>query len=697
MTLTVALGLALSCAKEPVENIKPSAPAVGGGTVTLRLSASETKTTLLNDKTVVWTAGDKILINGDPYEVTVDADDSSKATVEDVVRADEYYAFYVPQRKNAQTGEDVVDYWYLQDGDVWYHNLRLRGSQDWRSGTFAQYANPMAAYGTETELHFRNIGSVVKVGLTGNGEQLSNVRLLSNSGVNIAGMLKFTDAQIREGNLSGMEFNANYSSWLSPSVSIDCESGDLALSSSATWFYFVTAPFGDEAGISFVAEDLEGNVFVRTKTDAFSVDRSEIKEMPLLSYKASAPISLTAGEPAPTSISVDAVCDDGISVVYVAFASAAWDKYMNSESGGWTQQSLAETILNVYDSQTAGGGTFRMVFTEAYNYTGNAVPISAETSYKVIARYCIGGEGIGKCTVFDVTTAAATGTPPALDVSFTDVSYSRISALLKSGDAAAISLWMFTKTAYEQLAASGKSDSEIMKEYGKPLTAEDIGNAQADGCSWSWWSLSQGTDYVLLVVAASSTGMETLVKKHISTEWYIFNPNTTVLETVSTEATFTTDLFNSFFNVNFSATSLVLKKVPGIDVFVLENVFKGNEELMTLGFTDEEGTFLTIFDARNPNAVDIVFTVNRLGISRPGYLGFDSDYSFGCYATYNTSLSQDEFPLGTYDADSNTISVGNLCHGNASRIYGLGSCTLTWPAATGTMTIESFSKTQSEW
>ncbi|MGI6313299.1 MAG: hypothetical protein ACOXZI_03115 [Candidatus Cryptobacteroides sp.] len=695
MMSVTTLVVVLSCAKEPMENLKPSSPEKE--TVTLRLSAPETKTALKNDKTVVWTNGDKLVINSMLYEIKVDADDPSKATVEDVTKADEYFAFYVPCTTNSSTGEVNPQYWYYQDQGVYYHHFDILDTQIWYSGTFSQYANPMAAYSTDGNLHFYNIGSVVKVGLTGNGEKLSRVRLLSNGGKNLAGMMMLTDEQVRTGDLSGMKLNENYYGLL-PTVSIFCESNNVTLSSTPTWFYFVTAPFEDESGISFTAEDVDGNVFVRTKTDAFSIGRSEIKEMDPLNYKASAPLKLTAAESAPTSFSVDAVCDDVMSVRYLAIASAAWDSYMNSPSSSWTEQSLASAFINTYDYQTKSEKSFKMEFTKAYNSTGNAVPIAASTSYKVIAQYILGSTGMGKCTILDVTTAAPTGVAPTLDVSFQSVTYNRLSALLKSNDAAGISLWLFTKARYEELVSSGKSDSEIMKEYGKSLTDEHMASAHAAGCLWSWGNLSQGTDYVLLVVAASSTGMETIVKEEIATEWYLFNPNTTVLETVSTEATFSTNMF-SIFNVNpLTITPVVLKKLPGMDVFVIENLFKGNTALAELGFIEEKGTYLTIIDARDKNAVDIRFDVNKLGIYNSMYLGFNYDLSFGCYATYNTNASQEEYPLGTYDSENNAISIVSLILGNPNRIYGgMSSCTLTWPLPTNSVTVENFSKTQAGW
>ena len=693
MMSVTTLVVVLSCAKEPMENLKTSSPEKE--TVTLCLSAPETKTALKDDKTVVWTNGDKLLINRTLYEIKVDADDPSKATVEDVAKADEYFAFYVPCPKNLSTGEVNPQYGYIQNEDGFYHNFRLFDSQNWYSGTFSQYANPMAAYSTDGNLHFYNIGSVVKIGLTGNGEKVSRVRLFSNGGKILAGMMMLTDEQVRTGDLSGMKTNEYYG--LSSAVSIFCESSNVILSSTPTWFYFVTAPFEDESGISFTAEDVDGNVFVRTKTDAFSIGRSEIKEMDPLDYKAFAPLKLTTAESAPTSFSVDAVGDDVMSVRYLAMASAAWDSYMNSPSSSWTEQSLASVLINSHECQTKSEKSFKMEFTKAYNSTGNAVPIAASTSYKVIAQYILGNTGMGKCTILDVTTAAPTGVAPTLDVSFQSVTYNELHALLKSSDAAGISLWLFTKARYEELVSSGKSDSEIMKEYGKSLTDEDMESAHAAGCQWDWWNLSQRTDYVLLVVAASSTGMETIVKKEITTEWYLFNQNTTVLETVSTEATFTTNMFR-MFNINsLTITPVVLKKVPGMDVFVIEDLFKGNATLAGLGFIEEEGTYLTIIDARDKNAVDIRFDMNKLGIYNSPYKGFNYDLSFGCYATYNPNASQEKYPLGTYDSENNAISIVSLILGNSDGIYGPSSCTLTWPLPDKSVTVENFSKTQAGW
>lgn len=681
----LALPMVLSCAKEPVENLIPAHPSIE--TVTLHLSAQATKTSLQDDKTVLWSEGDKVVINHTLYAVTVDPENPAFAIVDGVEKANEYYAVYVKGSESGTEENFGPQYDFYADSGVNWYSVYLYPYQHYFTDTFAPFTNPMVGYSTDTDIKFYNLGSVVKVGLTGNGEAISRVILKANGGRTISGLLKLSEEQIRAKNYSEAVFDAKYNNLMRSFVWLTCDAQQtVVLSSTPIWFYFVTVPFTDEAGISIVVEDTEGNVFTRTKTDAFSIGRSEIKEMDPLEYKASKKIDLTPGEPSPVSISVNASTGEELSVRYVAVFSSVWENLRNS---GWEEQKLASAFLSETVSQTHDGGDFVMNFETARNTTGNMVAIAAETSYKVIAQYCSDGMGVGTCAILDVTTSAAIGSAPALDVAIESFTYNEIHARITS-DAPNVSVWLFAKEMYNSM---GKSDSEIMKEYGKPLDTEQIAQANAGGCEWNWWNLSPLTDYVILVIATSSTGMETIVKKEIATEWYLFNPNTTVLETVSTEATFSTNMFGNPLTI----TPIVLKKVPGMDVFVIENLFKGNTALAELGFIEEEGTYLTIIDARDKNAVDISFDMNKLGIYNSTYLGFNYDLSFGCYATYNTNVSQEDYPLGTYDSENNAISIVSLILGNPDRIYGMSSCTLTWPLPTKSMTVENFSKTQAGW
>ncbi len=145
--------------------------------MTLRLSAPGTRTSLLNDKTVLWSEGDKVVINDVTYDVTISADDPGVATVENVTEADEYFAIYV----YSWTDNDSPQYAKVKDGDSFYYLLELPDWQVCQKGTFASFVNPMAGYGKGTDMKFHNLGSVVKIGLTGNGETISDVTLVSNS------------------------------------------------------------------------------------------------------------------------------------------------------------------------------------------------------------------------------------------------------------------------------------------------------------------------------------------------------------------------------------------------------------------------------------------------------------------------------------------------------------------------------------
>lgn len=691
-TLTAAttlLGLLSSCAKEPVENLVPDTQTKE--TVTIHLSAPATKTSLQDDKAVLWSAGDKVVINHAFYDVQVDPEDPAVATVENVEKADEYIALSVYQYRTG-TGENQTWHSFMDFRDSYYYTC-LPQSQPWSQNSFYTYANPIVAYSKDTNLSFTNLNAVIKVGLTGNGEKISAAKLLSNSSLAISGYIKISEGDIRDGNLSDYAIDTEiYRRW--SYIDVTCPDDEIVLSATPVWFYFSVMPFSDESGFTFVVEDENGSIFSKTKTDAFSVSRGEIKEMEPLEYKSFKKIEMIAGEPSPISVSVNAKAETAATVRYVAVLAAAWDDLMGSSD--WTEQTLAEAILNSYECQYSRGGDFVMNFTDAYNGKGHAMAIAAETSYKIIAQYSAVNMGVGNCSVFDVTTSAATGEAPALDVSITSTEYDKIHSLLKT-NAAVVSACLLTKTEYESHISSGNTDAGLIKEYGFSLSDEEIARAKADGCELIWSGLVPFTDYVVLVAATSVTGMETIDKKNTKTDFYIFNPATTVLETVSTKATFATDLFLAFDGLDLTLSPVTLKKVPGMDVFVLEDIFKGNEKLAELGYQDEAGTFLTIIDARNRNAVEIRFDVNRFGIKQPQFLGFNRDFSFGCHVTYYTGDSVEDYPLGVYDAKENTIKVGSLVFGNTSQVYDKGcKCTITWPKSQS-LSIEDFSKTQSNW
>ena len=412
LTAFAALVMAMSCTKEPVENLIPTEPSVE--TVTLHLSAPTTKTTLQDDKTVLWSDGDRVMINHTVYNVLVDPEDPAVATVENVKKADEYIALSV-YRYRTGTGENQTWQSFMDFRAPYYYTC-LPQSQPWSQNSFYAYANPIVAYSKDTNLSFKNLNAVIKVGLTGNGEKISAAKLLSNSSLALSGYIKISEGDIRDGNLSDYAIDTEiYRRW--SYVDVTCPDDGIVLSATPVWFYFSVMPFSDERGFTFVVEDENGSVFSKTKTDAFSVSRGEIMEMEPLEYKSFKNIEMIAGEPSPVSVSVNAKAETAATVRYVAMLASAWDDLMGSSD--WTEQTLAKAILNTYECQYGRGGDFVMNFADAYNRKGYAMAIVAETSYKIIAQYSAVNMGVGNCSVFDVTTSAATGEAPALDVSIT--------------------------------------------------------------------------------------------------------------------------------------------------------------------------------------------------------------------------------------------------------------------------------------
>ena len=238
---TTLLGLLSSCAKEPVENLVPDTQTKE--TVTIHLSAPATKTSLQDDKAVLWSAGDKVMINHAFYDVQVDPEDPAVATVENVEKADEYIALSVYQYRTG-TGTNQTWHSFMDFRDSYYYTC-LPQSQPWSQNSFYTYANPIVAYSKDTNLSFTNLNAVIKVGLTGNGEKISAAKLLSNSSLAISGYIKISEGDIRDGNLSDYAIDTEiYRRW--SYVDVTCPDDEIVLSATPVWFYFSVMPFSDE-------------------------------------------------------------------------------------------------------------------------------------------------------------------------------------------------------------------------------------------------------------------------------------------------------------------------------------------------------------------------------------------------------------------------------------------------------------------
>ena len=154
----VIMAVSVQCAKEEIEpDSRPS-----GNTVTLTLkspSADDTKTWLGDQGQVFWSENDQIYINDSWYTVVPDPDDPSVATVEGVTESESYMAFY-------------PNYYY--SGGMSY-GINIPYYQQYAWDYQDMQANPMAGYTESGELDMYNLGAIIRIGVTGNGEQLDRL------------------------------------------------------------------------------------------------------------------------------------------------------------------------------------------------------------------------------------------------------------------------------------------------------------------------------------------------------------------------------------------------------------------------------------------------------------------------------------------------------------------------------------------
>ena len=152
-------------------------------TVTLRLKSavadSDAKTSINDIGTVLWNPGDKVFINGEPYEVMPDEFDPSCAIVEDVRASDEYFASYPEPLYETGSGYYEVSIPEYQSYVTHEGNTGI---------SYGIYANPMIAYGTSEELQFFNIGAVLCLTIDA-GPVITGISVTSNDGSPMAGSL----------------------------------------------------------------------------------------------------------------------------------------------------------------------------------------------------------------------------------------------------------------------------------------------------------------------------------------------------------------------------------------------------------------------------------------------------------------------------------------------------------------------------
>lgn len=620
-----------------------------GKTVTLTVSSAGigTRTSIEIDGNtghVLWSEGDCIIVNNEIFEVVPDADDPTLASVYDVPESTEYFAMYVNP-----------DYPPFSDGENYCFFL---SDQAFVNGTFGQYSNPMVAYSTSPDLEFRNICGVVRLSITGS-ETLKKISFTSNSGEQMSGYLSIPAEDIVSGNMQDYygDFQPNYMTYGSLGIDLGPEGLQLDPVSPAHVYIVVPARVY-ENGFYISMEDIDGNVGVQSTQKSIDVKRSSVVDMGEFMFTPLSSVSISDVTAEATAIGYTLQASPNSSVMTMLVYTSAWNEYM--ASGYDDAQTLAGDILDAYAStmSTGADGLLHLRETTAFNVSGVSAVVS-DTDYKILAAYSDGKASYGEVLIMDTRSAEGEGEAPEITVSVnpTDAPYCQGSFTVKTTNASSIKYVMRLKALYDGDIASGYDDKTIISSYGHDLDSEMIAEANsADGTSFTFTTLAPASEYVLLIMAVSATGAESIARQEYATEQYPGLDPSKEWEVISTDGYLECGLF--YMVDPFTVENLTIEKMVGEDYFRVLDPFASCPALEQAGYVYAGPGGMIVCDATDPGNVEFVLQANMLGLLHPD--------TGGVVQMVSAPLQGGAGSFGTYDAEAGYIDFG------ATYIYGQG-------------------------
>ena len=673
----------VQCSKAEIE--ETTVPPSSGKTVTLTVrSAVPSSKTSIDGTTgqVFWSEGDIILVNGSDYTVTPDENDPTVATVENVTESDSYLAAYT--------------FSYFQDDGNGNMLIYFPEIQYYKEGTFGEYANPMVAYSEDENIEFRNVGGVVKFGVTGT-DSLKTLTFSSRDNGYLAGGLQIPLEDIISGNLPEQsEFNPDIA-MCSRIITLDLGTG-LKMNDGEPIDIYIAVPAKEySSGFYITMEDNWGNVAIQSTSGGKTVNRSELLELPDFRFSPLQEISVSVGESSATSLTYTISGAPDAPVRAVLVYKSMWDYFLEAGYEGDTGR-LAKDILDVFGTTEYldASGTCTATATAAINSNQEPASLAADTEYMLVVSYSDGYSSKGTPMTAALQTSAPEGDAPELTISQNAVEYPyrQASHMIKTGNAVSVKYALYLKSGYDSRISAGQSDRDLLLESGQDLPEEEVAEANSTGFQLLYNNLDENTEYMFLVMATGAGGMETIKTQAFATEYYL-DPSAE-WDVISTEAVLEC---NMFYNVgSFVTNSLTVEKMAGADIFRIWSPFtwETSPYLFESGFympaDDQESACITI-DARDASAVILERTANRIGVYETGY-GIENEY----YLCSARIYSDPQAPLGTYDAEAGIIELSNLnlIVGNAGY-YPNVSATLylnpDTPVSGNGVTTEAFIKT----
>ncbi len=623
--------------------------------VDLILSAplSETKTMLQDNSTVLWTEGDKVTINGNTYPVEIDPQNPASALVKGVYKTSEYVAVY-PEGNTLSRGEIV---------------FAVPELQEYRKGGFAPKVNPMIAVGKGTNLSFRNIGSIVRFGLTGSGEKITGLVMMSNNEEeDLSGEFYIYKSDFENGNLGNIQ---NDYSENDNSVTIDFPE-HLELSSEPQYVYVVVPPVTLSSGFSLLVADDKSGISEIVTNNAITFESSRIKQMEDVNCSFSDAISFTALETTFSEVSMSIQKKAGMHIKYAIFEKDSYEEYCKQYENKFAcNRNLVMEFGDRHWEEEAASLNITIDRARSLsNSTANKVALSSGKEYIILASYLLDNrlddnQEFGGIASYVFKTAEPTGNVPTLSITPLTAEYPWCNAAFSATtDGYEIYATLMPKAEYESMSAT-MSDSNI---------AKSSGDVYWNGESFSYGQLFPETEYLLMAVAVSEGGMETIQKVDYTTPSY----EECVLETDTEWATVSE---NASFQFGFLmkddteesvvAHRLKVEKDGTGKIFRIESPLSvsKNPELEAFGFRDTQQSYYIYIEVYEDNSACIQIRANELGIEHIGYptLYLGSEYTWDAPYYREGSYSPDEAVIRFDDL---TIKSRN---GNSLAEYGIGA------------------------
>ena len=617
---------AIQCSK--VNDPAPPQTEQKAETVTLTLygGSPDSKTYLGEDgQSVLWSEGDVVMINDYSYQVEIDPDNPSVATVTGVYASDEYIAYYAEYIGGYYEPDDTFD-------------MILSKEQYYSDDSFGQWSNLMVAYSTDEDLYFQNVGGLLHFSITGNSE-IKSISLSSNDGAYIAGRLTIPMDDLRNGTLKdSYEIFGYQENQLSNTIIID--GIGVQLGSVPTDFYFAVPARTYAEGITLIMEDADGNVGIQTTRNSIEVLRNEIRTVETFEFTPAQDIVLEDHAAGATSISASVSAAEGLGVKAAVMPVSEWEKFGEDEESGilaW------RNILDYTEICTCTDGTAQFTLDQAYNSSGWGQNIMAGTEYVLAVSYCnAAGKSIGSISEHRLTTAEASGTEPVIKDFIGNGTFyeggnydNGLAFTLFTEDAAGITI-IAKPTSYFNVLESTFSTQEIIARYGEILVDNLVAEANSETGCQLWFKdeiIYPGTGYTIMAAVFGEGGKMVTERLDLTADAHI--PDDASWEDLM-GGSMNMVLYDFGFSTMYNYQS-VERIASGEKIFRISFELNQNAELMSImenkGYvltdTDSQYLYLQFSTIENSNVVSALPNESYTGYStvdgQPIYFMSDSN------------------------------------------------------------------------